>query len=131
MPADVLEWSDGRALITTGSPVVPVEYNGTTYTIGQANNVLVFPGIGLGIIVARARLFTTGMLQAAAKAIVQQANPTNPGDSLLPDVQNLRAISAAVAESVYHAAVEDGVATKTHDNVAQAVRDTMWRPEYD
>jgi malate dehydrogenase (oxaloacetate-decarboxylating) len=131
MPADVLQWSDGRALITTGSPVVPLEYNGTIYTIGQANNVLVFPGIGLGIIVARARLFTPGMLRAAAKAIVQQANPTNPGDSLLPDVQNLRDISAAVAEAVYYAAVEDGVATKTHDNVAQAVRDTMWRPAYD
>jgi malate dehydrogenase (oxaloacetate-decarboxylating) len=131
MPADVLEWSDGRALITTGSPVAPVEYNGITYTIGQANNVLVFPGIGLGIIVARARLVTQGMLHAAAKAVAQQANPKNPGDSLLPDVQNLWAVSTAVAEAVYHAAVEDGVATKTHDDVRQAVLDTMWRPVYD
>jgi malate dehydrogenase (oxaloacetate-decarboxylating) len=131
MPADVVQWSDGRALITSGTPVAPVEYNGTTYTIGQANNVLVFPGIGLGIIVARARLVTVGMLQAAARAVVHQANPTNPGDSLLPDVQNLRDISAAVAEAVYHAAVDDGVATTTHDNVRQAVLDTMWRPKYD
>ncbi|MGE2817304.1 NAD-dependent malic enzyme [Mycobacterium heidelbergense] len=131
MPADVLQWSKGRALITTGTPVAPVEYDGTTYTIGQANNVLVFPGIGLGIIVARARLFTPGMLQAAAKAIVQQASPTNPGASLLPDVQNLRDISAAVAEAVYHAAVEDGVATREHDDVRQAVHDAMWRPVYD
>jgi malate dehydrogenase (oxaloacetate-decarboxylating) len=130
-PADVLQWSDGRALITTGTPVAPLEYNGTTYTIGQANNVLVFPGIGLGIIVARARLVTVGMLQAAARAVVHQANPTNPGDSLLPDVQNLRDISAAVAEAVYHAAVDDGVATTTHDDVRQAVLDTMWRPKYD
>ncbi|OBI54183.1 NAD-dependent malic enzyme [Mycobacterium sp. E787] len=131
MPADVLRWSEGRALITTGTPVAPIEYEGTTYTIGQANNVLVFPGIGLGIIVARARLVTRGMLQAAAKAIVHQANPTNPGDSLLPDVQNLREISAAVAEAVYHAAVDDGVATRTHGDVRQAVHDTMWRPVYD
>ncbi len=131
MPADVLEWSSGRALITTGSPVAPVQYDGTTYAIGQANNVLVFPGIGLGIIVARARLVTLGMLHAAAKAVAQQANPTNPGDSLLPDVQNLCAVSRAVAEAVYHAAVEDGVATKTHDDVRQAVLDTMWRPVYD
>jgi malate dehydrogenase (oxaloacetate-decarboxylating) len=131
MPADVLAWSDGKALITTGSPVAPVEYNGITYTIGQANNVLVFPGIGLGIIVARARLVTQGMLHAAAKAVAQQANPTNPGDSLLPDVQNLCAVSTAVAEAVCHAAVEDGVATKTHDDVRQAVLDTMWRPVYD
>jgi malate dehydrogenase (oxaloacetate-decarboxylating) len=131
MPADVLEWSDGRALITTGTPVAPVEYNGTSYTIGQANNVLVFPGIGLGVIIARARLVTPGMLQAAARAVVHQASPTNPGDSLLPDVQNLRDISAAVAEAVYHAAVEDGVATKTHDDVRQAVHDAMWHPAYD
>jgi malate dehydrogenase (oxaloacetate-decarboxylating) len=131
MPADVLEWSAGRALITTGTPVAPVEYNGTIYTIGQANNVLVFPGIGLGIIVARARLVTQGMLQAAARAVVHQASPTNPGDSLLPDVQNLRDISAAVAEAVYRAAVEDGVATKTHDDVRHAVHDAMWHPAYD
>jgi malate dehydrogenase (oxaloacetate-decarboxylating) len=131
MPADVLRWSEGKALITTGTPVAPVEYDGTTYTIGQANNVLVFPGIGLGIIVARARLVTPGMLQAAARAIVRQANPTSPGDSLLPDVQNLRDISAAVAEAVYHAAVDDGVAGRTHPDVRQAVLDTMWRPIYD
>ena len=131
MPADLLEWSDGRALITTGTPVAPVEYDGITYTIGQANNVLVFPGIGLGIIVARARLVTPNMLQAAAKAIVQQASPANSGDSLLPDVQNLRDISTAVAEAVYHAAVDDGVATRTHDDVGQAVLDTMWAPVYD
>jgi malate dehydrogenase (oxaloacetate-decarboxylating) len=131
MPADVLEWSGGKALITTGTPVAPVEFNGTTYSIGQANNVLVFPGIGLGIIVSRARTVTPGMLQAAAKAIVHHACPTNPGDSLLPDVQNLREISTAVAEAVYHAAVEDGVATKTHGDVAQAVADTMWAPVYD
>jgi malate dehydrogenase (oxaloacetate-decarboxylating) len=131
MPADVLRWSAGKALITSGTPVAPVEYDGTTYTIGQANNVLVFPGIGLGIIVAQARLVTPGMLQAAARAVVQQASPTNPGDSLLPDVQNLREISAAVAEGVYHAAVDDGVATRAHDDVRRAVLDTMWRPVYD
>jgi malate dehydrogenase (oxaloacetate-decarboxylating) len=130
-PADVLQWSHGRALITTGTPVAPLEYDGTTYTIGQANNVLVFPGIGLGIIVARAKSVTPGMLQAAARAVVHQANPTNPGDSLLPDVQNLRDISAAVAEAVYHAAVDDGVATTTHEDVRQAVLGTMWRPKYD
>jgi malate dehydrogenase (oxaloacetate-decarboxylating) len=131
MPADVLAWSNGRALITTGTPVAPIEYNGVTYTIGQANNVLVFPGLGLGIIVAGARLLTQGMLHAAAKAAARQASPTNPGDSLLPDVQDLCAVSKMVAEAVYHAAVEDEVATKTHGDVAQAVADTMWHPAYD
>jgi malate dehydrogenase (oxaloacetate-decarboxylating) len=131
MPADVLEWSNGRALITTGTPVAPVEYHGVTYTIGQANNVLVFPGLGLGMIVAGAGLLTQGMLHAAARSVAREANPTNPGDSLLPDVQNLRATSATVAEAVYHAAVEDGVAAKTHDDVTQAILDTMWAPKYD
>ena len=131
MPVDVLEWSNGKALITTGTPVAPLEYDGVTYTIGQANNVLVFPGLGLGIIVAGARLLTTGMLHAAAKAVARQATPASPGDSLLPDVQDLCAVSAAVAGAVYHAAVEDGVATKTHDDIAQTVHDTMWHPAYD
>ncbi|MCV7200312.1 NAD-dependent malic enzyme [Mycobacterium angelicum] len=131
MPSDVLAWSKGRALITTGSPAAPVDYNDTTYTIGQANNVLVFPGIGLGVIVAGARLLTQGILQAAAKAIALLANPTQTGDSLLPDVQDLRAVSKAVAEAVYRAAVTDGVATRTHDDVEQAIVDTMWLPVYD
>ena len=131
MPADVLEWSNGKALITTGTPVAPLEYDGVTYAIGQANNVLVFPGLGLGIIAAGARLLTTGMLHAAAKAVSRQASPASSGDSLLPDVQDLCAVSAAVAEAVYRAAVEDGVATRTHDDIAQTVHDTMWHPAYD
>ncbi|GLE54417.1 NAD-dependent malic enzyme [Mycobacterium montefiorense] len=131
MPADVLEWSHGRALVATGTPVAAAEYNGVSYSIGQANNVLVFPGLGLGIIVAGAQRLTRAMLHAAAKAIAGQASPTNPGDSLLPDVQNLCAVSTAVAEAVYHAAVDDGVATRTHNDVAQVVLETMWRPEYD
>jgi malate dehydrogenase (oxaloacetate-decarboxylating) len=131
MPADLLEWSDGTALVATGSPAAPVEYRETTYTIGQANNVLVFPGLGLGIVVAGARLLTQRMLHAAAKAVAQQANPTTAGDSLLPDVQHLSSVSAAVAEAVYYAAVEDGVATQTHDDVAQALQDIRWLPKYD
>jgi malate dehydrogenase (oxaloacetate-decarboxylating) len=131
MPADLLQWSNGAALVATGSPVAPVEYEGNTYTIGQANNVLVFPGIGLGIIIAGARHLTQTMLHASAKAVAQQADPAAAGDSLLPDVQGLREISVTVAEAVYHAAVADGVATTTHDDVEQAIRDTMWWPNYD
>lgn len=131
MPADVLAWSNGRALVATGTPVPLTEYNGVTYTIGQANNVLVFPGLGLGIIVAGARRLTRAMLHAAAKAIAGQASPAHPGDSLLPDVQNLCAVSSAVAEAVYRAAVDDGVATRKHDDPRQVTLDTMWRTEYD
>ena len=75
MPADILTWSGGRALVATGSPVAPVDHDGITYTIGQANNALVFPGIGLGVIVAGAQRVTTGMLDAAAKAVADQADP--------------------------------------------------------
>ena len=131
MPADIIGWSDGKALVATGSPVAPVEYNGTTYSIGQANNVLVFPGIGLGVVVAGAQRVTKRMLDAAAKAVAQQADPTPPGAALLPDVKDLRAISAVVAESVYRAAVEDGVATKTPESVVQAILDTTWVPQYE
>jgi malate dehydrogenase (oxaloacetate-decarboxylating) len=131
MPADILAWSKGKALVATGSPVAPVQLDGVTYTIGQANNALVFPGIGLGVIVAGATRVTKNMLDTAAKSVAAQANPTGRGATLLPDIANLRAVSAAVAEDVYRAAVADGVATKTHDSAVQAVLDTMWLPHYD
>lgn len=131
MPADVLAWSDGAALLATGTPVPPVSRNGVTYTIAQANNMLAFPGIGLGLIVAGAQRLTPGILLAVAKAIANKADPPTPGASVLPKAQNLRAISATVAEAVYHAAVADGVATRRHDDITQAVLDEMWLPVYD
>jgi malate dehydrogenase (oxaloacetate-decarboxylating) len=130
MPADVLDWSGGRALVATGIPVDPVAYNGTTYQIGQANNFLVFPGLGLGVIVAGAQRVTKGMLEAAAKAVAAEADPSAPGAALLPNVRNLRALSAVVAEAVYAAAHTDGVATRKPDNLVQAIADTMWQPCY-
>jgi malate dehydrogenase (oxaloacetate-decarboxylating) len=130
MPADVLAWSDGKALVATGSPVAPVEYDGTTYRIGQSNNVLVFPGIGRGVIIAGARRVTKNMLVAAAKAVARKTDPTGPGAPLLPDMQNLQEISTAVAAAVYHAAVQDGVATKKHHDLVRAILDTIWVPEY-
>lgn len=131
MPADLLAWTQGNALLACGSPVPPAEYDGTTYAVGQANNMLVFPGIGLGAVLAGARRVTPNMLHAAAKSLAHQAIPDGSGSSLLPNVENLRAISAAVAQAVYHAAVRDQVATRTHGDVAQAVHDTMWLPTYD
>ena len=130
MPADVLAWSHGAALVATGIPVDPVTYGGNRYTIGQANNFVVFPGLGLGVVVAGAQRVTKGMLQAAAKAVAAQVDPTTLGAALLPDVKNLRALSAVVAEAVYKAAHADGVATKIPDNLVQAITDAMWQPEY-
>jgi malate dehydrogenase (oxaloacetate-decarboxylating) len=131
MPADVLDWSGGKALVATGIPVDPVAYDGITYEIGQANNFLVFPGLGLGVIVAGAERVTKGMLEAAAKAVAREADISTPGAALLPNVRNLRALSAVVAEAVYTAAHADGVATKKPDDVVQAIADTMWQPCYD
>jgi malate dehydrogenase (oxaloacetate-decarboxylating) len=129
-PADVLAWSNGAALVATGSAFGTVEHNGIAHAIGQANNVLVFPGVGLGVVVSGARRVTGRMLDAAAKAVAGQADPLPAGAALLPDVRNLRTISAMVAEAVYHAAHQDGVATRSPGNPAQAIRDTMWVPEY-
>jgi malate dehydrogenase (oxaloacetate-decarboxylating) len=89
MPADVLAWSDGKALVATSSPSVPVEYNGTTYRIGQSNIALVFPGIGRGVIIAGARRVTKNVLSAAAKAVASKSDPTGPGAALLPGMENL------------------------------------------
>jgi len=129
-PADVIAWSNGRALVATGSPSPTVQYGGISYTISQANNVLTFPGIGLGVVVAGATRVTNGMLDAAAKAVAGKADPTKPGAGLLPSVTDLPAISAAVTEAVYQAAVTDGVATKTHDDVSRAIEETRWHATY-
>ena len=107
-----------------------VEYNDTSYGIGQANNVLVFPGIGRGAIIAGARRVTKNMLDTVAKTVASKTDPTGPGPALLPDMENLQEISTAVAAAVYHAAVEDGVATKNHHDLVRAILDTMWVPEY-
>jgi malate dehydrogenase (oxaloacetate-decarboxylating) len=130
MPADVLAWSKGAALVATGIPVDPVEYEGTTYRIGQANNFLVFPGLGLGVTVARAQRVTKSMLAAAGRAVAGQADPGKPGAALLPDVEDLRALSAVVAKAVYDAAVAAGVATVTHADPASAITAAMWTPAY-
>jgi malate dehydrogenase (oxaloacetate-decarboxylating) len=130
MPADIIPWSKGKALVATGVPVGPVEYGGVTYTIGQANNALLYPGLGLGTIVARARRVTAGMLRASAEAVAWQVDPSSPGASLLPAVENLRASSATTAVAVVKAAMADGVAMARTENPVQAVQDAMWQPVY-
>ncbi|MDO0929627.1 NAD-dependent malic enzyme [Streptomyces sp. TG1A-8] len=130
MPSDAVRWSDGRALIACGIPVDPIEYNGVTYTIGQANNALLYPGLGLGTIVSGAKHVTDNMLLAAAEAVASQVDVAAPGAALLPPVENLRASSATVAVAVARAAEKDGVATQSHENLIQAVQDAMWQPVY-
>jgi malate dehydrogenase (oxaloacetate-decarboxylating) len=130
MPADLLAWTDGAALVATGSPFAPVEHNGVTYQIAQANNALVFPGLGLGVTVARASRITDRLIAAAADAVAGLSDATRPGAPLLPPVSQLRPVSAAVAIAVVRAAVADGLAQVPVDNPIQAVHEAMWRPQY-
>ena len=130
MPADVIAWSKGKALVAVGIPAGPVEYEGVTYQIGQANNALLYPGLGLGAIVSGAAKVTAGMLLAAAEAVAGQVDVSLPGAPLVPPVENLRASSATTAVAVIRAAIADGVATTNIDNPIQAVQDAMWQPAY-
>lgn len=129
VPADLIKWTDGRALIGTGTPWEPVPHKGIDHQIGQANNALVYPGIGLGTVVSRAQHVTDGMLAAAADAIAGLVDVTHPGVGVLPDVANLRAVSATVAVAVARRAIADGVAQPLEDPI-QAVQDAMWPVAY-
>jgi malate dehydrogenase (oxaloacetate-decarboxylating) len=130
VPADLLRWTGGRALVATGSPFEPVAFQGTTYQIAQANNALVFPGVGLGVTVARARRLSDRMLAAAADAVAGLSDAATAGASLLPPVDDLRPVSARVAIAVAEAAAAEGLAqVELHDPVRQ-VHQAMWRPEY-
>ena len=130
MPADVIAWSQGKALVATGLPIPPADYAGVRYRFGQANNALLYPGLGLGTIVAGASKVTDAMLLAAAEAVAGQADVSAPGASLLPAVENLRASSATTAVAVARAAADDGVATRKAGNLVQAVQDAIWQPAY-
>ncbi|MDH4420875.1 MULTISPECIES: oxaloacetate-decarboxylating malate dehydrogenase [Bacillus] len=131
-PADLIEWTEGRALVATGSPFEPVTYNGVTYVIGQSNNALIFPGLGLGTIVVRASVMTDGMFAAAAEAVASMVDTSQPGAPILPEVEELRNISEMVAIEVAKVAVAEGVAReKLSDNdIKIAVKEAMWMPEY-
>lgn len=129
-PADLLTWTDGEALIATGSPFDPVTYEGITYTIAQANNALVFPGIGLGVITSQATRVSDRMILAAAQAVAESTTAPGRGQSLLPSINRLRHVSAAVALAVAQTAVDEGLATREVDDLVQGISDHMWRPEY-
>ncbi|MEV6292284.1 NAD-dependent malic enzyme [Streptomyces sp. NPDC051896] len=134
-PADLLDWTDGQALVATGSPFAPVERDGTTYEIGQANNALVFPGLGFGTIVARASRITDRMLRAAADAVARRTGDSDVARlnaPVLPPIRDLRGTSEAVAVAVVGAAMADGVARAGLDgaDVEAAVRAARWEPVY-
>lgn len=129
-PADLIAWTDGRALIATGSPFPPVTHRGVTYVIGQVNNAMLYPGLCLGAIVCRARRLSDGMFAAAANAVSSMVAVRQPGASLLPHVDDLRSVSATVAVAVVEAAVAEGLARIELFDIVQQVQDAMWQPEY-
>ena len=129
-PADLIAWTEGRALIATGSPFEPVSYRGVSYQVAQANNALIFPGLGLGVTVCRADRVSDGMLAAAAQALAGLSDVAAAGAPVLPPVTSLRAVSAAVAAAVARAAQAEGLAGVPLDDPEEQVRRTMWVPAY-
>jgi malate dehydrogenase (oxaloacetate-decarboxylating) len=130
-PADLIEWTGGRALVATGSPFPPVAYRSITYEIGQANNALVFPGLGLGAIAVRAAKITDRMLSAAAHAVASLVDTSADGAPLLPRVEALRDTSLTVAVAVAEAAIADGVATGAAPaDLPGHVQALIWQPVY-
>ncbi len=130
LPGDLIRWTQGRALVATGSPFEPVVHEGRTYRIAQANNALIFPGLGLGVTVAKARRISDPMLEAAADAVAELSDATTLGAALLPPVENLRMVSAAVGIAVALAADKEGLAQAELNSPVQQIHQAMWRPAY-
>jgi len=129
-PADLIAWTDGRALIATGSPFAPVTYKGVTYVIAQLDNAMLYPGLALGAIVSRASKISEGMLAAAASAVSSLVTVRQPGASLLPQIDDLRSVAVTVAVAVAEAADAEGLARVKLDDIVQQVQDAMWQPDY-
>jgi malate dehydrogenase (oxaloacetate-decarboxylating) len=129
-PADLIAWTEGRALIVTGSAFTPVTHKGITHVIGQANNAMLYPGLGLGTIVSRSRVVSVGMLAAAANALSSLVAVRLPGASLLPHIDDLRSVTVTVAAAVVEAAVVEGLASVELPDIVQQITDAMWHPQY-
>ena len=129
-PADLLEWTDGEALIATGSPFGPVDHDGVRHIIAQCNNALIFPGLGLGVATCRASRVTEGMIAAASEALAGLVNAWRPGAPLLPGMGDLRLVSATVAIAVAEQAAAEGVAEEPLSEPIQQIYDRMWQSRY-
>ena len=127
---DLIEWSDGKAFVATGIPADTVSYKGVDYVIGQANNALIYPGLGLGMLASEASLLTDEMIGAAAHSLSGIINPGQPGAPVLPPFKYVADVSIKVAEAVAKKAQEQGLARAKETDMAKAVRDLKWYPEY-
>ena len=127
---DLIEWSDGKAFVATGIPADTVSYKGVDYVIGQANNALIYPGLGIGMLASEASLLTDEMIGAAAHSLSGIVNPGQPGAPVLPPFKYVADVSIKVAEAVAKKAQEQGLARAKETDMAKAVRDLKWYPEY-
>lgn len=132
VPEDVIRWTDGQALVATGSPFAPVVYNGRTYPIAQCNNAYIFPGIGLGVIAASANRVTDEMLMSASRALAREAPLVKEGKgALLPPLGRIRDISKSIAFEVAAQAQQNGVALKTSGTtLRELIEKASWSPDY-
>ena len=127
---DIITWSDGKAFVATGIPADTVSYKGIDYVIGQANNALIYPGLGLGMLASEASLLTDEMIGAAAHSLSGIIDQTQPGAPVLPPFKYVADVSIKVAEAVAKTAQQQGLARAEETDMAKAVRDLKWYPEY-
>lgn len=127
---DLIVWSDGKAFVATGIPSDNVMYKGVEYIIGQANNALIYPGLGLGVLASEASLLTDEMIGAAAHSLSGITDITKPGAPVLPPFKYVADVSIKVAEAVAKKAQEQGLARAQEKDMAKAVRDFKWIPKY-
>lgn len=127
---DLIRWTDGKAMVATGIPAAPVEYKGVTYNIGQANNALIYPGLGLGCIAVDAKLLTDEMISAAALSLGSFLTPEIPGAAVIPPVSKLTQFSQTVADAVAAKAVEQKLNRIPVTDVKAIVRNHTWKAEY-
>ncbi len=132
LPKDIITWTEGNAIVATGSPFAPVEHLGKTHSIAQCNNSYIFPGIGLGVIAAKSKRVTEQMFMAASEALAS-CSPLVKGDStdLLPSLNEIREVSKVIAVAVAKQAMADGVATHISDQKLKSlIEASFWMPEY-
>ena len=132
-PADILQWTEGKSIVATGSPFAPVTINGETLSISQCNNSYIFPGIGLGVIASSAKRVTDNMLMASSHALAEfatQKSQLEPG-CVLPSLEESREVSLFIAKAVYKQAIADGVALPTTDQqIDHLLEKNFWEPAY-